>query len=42
MMLGGFVVVLDKRFRLKRAVEPETVRAKPVPESPRKLAEGEA
>jgi len=42
MMLGGFVVVLDKRFRLKRAVEPETVRAKPEPESPRKLAEGEA
>ncbi|MBU6417523.1 MAG: cytochrome c biogenesis protein CcsA, partial [Xanthomonadaceae bacterium] len=42
MMLGGFVVVLDKRFRLRRAVEPETVRAKPEPEAPRKLAEGEA
>ncbi|HEX5962007.1 MAG TPA: heme lyase CcmF/NrfE family subunit, partial [Rhodanobacteraceae bacterium] len=42
MMLGGFTVVLDKRFRLKRAVEPETVRARPEPETPRKLAEGEA
>jgi cytochrome c-type biogenesis protein CcmF len=42
MMLGGFAVVLDKRFRLRRAVEPETVRATPEPESPRKLAEGEA
>ena len=42
MMLGGFVVVLDKRFRLKRAVEPETAHAKPAPEAPRKLAEGEA
>jgi hypothetical protein len=35
-------VVLDKRFRLKRAVEPETVRVQPEPETPRKLAEGEA
>jgi cytochrome c-type biogenesis protein CcmF len=42
MMLGGFAVVLDKRFRLRRAVEPETVHAKPEPEAPRKLAEGEA
>ncbi|TAM97645.1 MAG: c-type cytochrome biogenesis protein CcmF, partial [Rhodanobacteraceae bacterium] len=42
MMLGGFVVILDKRFRLKRAVEPETVRAKPETEPARKLAEGEA
>jgi cytochrome c-type biogenesis protein CcmF len=42
MMLGGFAVILDKRFRLKRAVEPETVRAQPEPEAPRKLAEGEA
>jgi cytochrome c-type biogenesis protein CcmF len=42
MMLGGFAVVLDKRFRLRRAVESETVRATPEPEAPRKLAEGEA
>jgi cytochrome c-type biogenesis protein CcmF len=42
MMLGGFAVVLDRRFRLRRAVEPETVHAKPEPEAPRKLAEGEA
>jgi cytochrome c-type biogenesis protein CcmF len=42
MMLGGFVVILDKRFRLKRAVEPETAHAAPEPVAPRKLAEGEA
>ncbi|TAN05576.1 MAG: c-type cytochrome biogenesis protein CcmF, partial [Rhodanobacteraceae bacterium] len=42
MMLGGFVVILDKRFRLKRAVEPETARDKPQPDPARKLAEGEA
>ncbi len=43
MMVGGFCVILDKRFRLKRAVEPETVRTGPEPEpAPHKLAEGEA
>ena len=42
MMLGGFAVVLDRRFRLRRAVEPEALRTKAEPEAPRKLAEGEA
>ncbi|HEX7348703.1 MAG TPA: heme lyase CcmF/NrfE family subunit [Rhodanobacteraceae bacterium] len=42
MMLGGFTVILDKRFRLKRAVEPETLPPEPEPATPRKLAEGEA
>ncbi|MGH8115507.1 MAG: hypothetical protein ACREPS_10720 [Rhodanobacteraceae bacterium] len=42
MMLGGFVAALDRRFRLKRAVESEAVHAKPDPEAPRKLAEGGA
>jgi cytochrome c-type biogenesis protein CcmF len=42
MMLGGFTVVLDKRFRLRRAVEPEAVRTTPEPVVPPKLAEGEA
>ena len=42
MMLGGFAVVLDRRFRLRRAVEPETAHAGPEPAAPRKLAEGEA
>ncbi|MGH8153041.1 MAG: cytochrome c-type biogenesis CcmF C-terminal domain-containing protein, partial [Rhodanobacteraceae bacterium] len=43
MMLGGFAVILDKRFRLKHAVEPEIVRTGPEPEpAPRKLAGGEA
>ncbi|HEX5353575.1 MAG TPA: heme lyase CcmF/NrfE family subunit [Rhodanobacteraceae bacterium] len=42
MMLGGFVVILDKRFRPKRAVEPETPRREPDPAPPRKLAEGQA
>jgi cytochrome c-type biogenesis protein CcmF len=42
MMLGGFMVVLDKRFRLSHTVEPETARAEPATQAPRKLAEGEA
>ncbi|MGH8125620.1 MAG: heme lyase CcmF/NrfE family subunit [Rhodanobacteraceae bacterium] len=42
MMLGGFMVVLDKRFRLKRAAEPEASNRQPEPVPPRKLAEGEA
>jgi cytochrome c-type biogenesis protein CcmF len=42
MMLGGFTVILDKRFRLRRAVEPETARREPEPEAPRKLAEDQA
>ncbi len=42
MMLGGFAVVLDKRFRLKRVEETETIRPHPAPATPRKLAEGEA
>ena len=42
MMLGGFTVILDKRFRLRRSVEPETARKEPEPETPRKLAEDQA
>jgi cytochrome c-type biogenesis protein CcmF len=42
MMLGGFVVMLDKRFRLQHAVEPETAPTRPDPVPPGKLAEGEA
>ncbi|MGH8234255.1 MAG: cytochrome c-type biogenesis CcmF C-terminal domain-containing protein, partial [Rhodanobacteraceae bacterium] len=42
MMLGGFTVILDKRFRLRRAVEPETARKEPEPDAPRKLAEDQA
>ncbi len=42
MMLGGFTVVLDKRFRLQREPEAESARAKPEPDAPSKLAEGEA
>jgi cytochrome c-type biogenesis protein CcmF len=42
MMLGSFTVVLDRRFRLKRAVEPETTHAKPEPAPPGKLADDHA
>jgi cytochrome c-type biogenesis protein CcmF len=38
MMLGGFMVVLDKRFQLRR--EPEAEAASTEPDAPRKLAEG--
>ncbi|HET7930387.1 MAG TPA: heme lyase CcmF/NrfE family subunit [Rhodanobacteraceae bacterium] len=42
MMLGSFVVVLDRRFRLQRAVEPEAARAEPDPVPPAKLADEQA
>jgi cytochrome c-type biogenesis protein CcmF len=42
MMLGGFTVVLDKRFRLSRAVEAETVRTESEPTTLPRLAESEA
>jgi hypothetical protein len=42
MMLGSFAVVLDRRFRLKHAVEPETAHAEPEPVPPAKLADEHA
>ncbi len=43
MMVGGFVVILDRRFRLKHAPAPQpAVYQRPAPTAPPKLAEGEA